>query len=444
MGDARQIDRAAKVAAHLDVMAVRYGSALERTGYDSVVIAAGEQIYKFADDNPYPFHCNPDFLLWTPLTDAAGSFIQYTPGQRPKLIHFQPHDYWHVVPRPAQGDWTSHFDIVVIHDADEAPRHLNLGASTAFLGDWNDRYTAWGVDNVNPLDLVRILAYQRAVKTEHELDRMRVASRLGVQGHRAAERAYRAGCSEYEINAAYMAAVGATPADLPYGNIVALEEHGAVLHYTDLDTDRIEAARSFLIDAGMRCDGYASDITRTYAWDDDDFAALIRSVEKLELALCQMVVPGTDYRDIHQRAHELVAEALVEHGIVTMSAEAALVGGITSTFFPHGIGHLIGLQVHDVAGNAADDQGGIIARPEAHPFLRNTRVLEEGTVVTIEPGIYFIPMLLEPLRDSDKAGAVDWQRVAEFMPYGGVRIEDDVVAGADGPENLTRDAYAAS
>jgi Xaa-Pro dipeptidase len=407
-----------------------------------VVIAAGELVYRFADDNSYPFHCNPQFLLWAPLLDAAGSFIQFTPGEAPRLVHLQPDDYWHVVPRPASGAWTGGFDIRVIHEAEEAAAHLDLGPSTAFLGDWHDRYTAWAVDNVNPVDLVRILDYRRAAKTDYEIDRMRQASRLGVHAHQAAEHAYRSGASEYEINHAYMASLGIGDSDLPYGNIIALESHGAVLHYTDLTRERIDAPRSLLIDAGVRCDGYASDITRTYAWEDDDFAALIRSVDGLQQELCAMVEPGVDYRDIHQRTHELVAEVLVGQGIVTVSAEAAVVGGITSTFFPHGVGHLIGLQVHDVAGNAANDTGGTIPRPDQHPFLRLTRVLEEDFVVTIEPGIYFIPMLLDELRGSDKAGAVDWRRVADFLPYGGVRIEDDVRATATGPENLTREAYA--
>jgi Xaa-Pro dipeptidase len=431
-------------ASHLAVITDRFTEALERTGYDRVVIAAGELIYKFADDNSYPFHCNPQFLLWAPLLDAAGSFVQFTPGQPPRLIHFQPKDYWHVVPQPANGAWAGQFEVRVIHEVDEVPGLLDLSPTTAFLGDWSDRYSVWGIDNVNPVDLVRILAYQRAAKTDYELECMREASRLGVIAHRAAEQAYRAGASEYEIHHAYLESVGLGEAGLPYGNIIALEAHGAVLHYTDLLQERIDAPRSFLIDAGVRSFGYASDITRTYAWEDDDFAGLIRSVDRLEQELCEMVRPGTDYRDIHQRAHELVADALVEHGIVTVSAEAAVVGGITSTFFPHGIGHLIGLQVHDVAGNASDDQGGTVPRPQQHPYLRLTRVLEEDFVVTIEPGIYFIPMLLETLRASDKAGAVDWRRVADFLPYGGVRIEDDVRATTDRPENLTRDAYASS
>jgi Xaa-Pro dipeptidase len=118
--------------------------------------------------------------------------------------------------------------------------------------------------------------------------------------------------------------------------------------------------------------------------------------------------------------------------------------GVTSTFLPHGIGHLLGLQVHDIGGFMAGEDGGTIAKPEGHPYLRLTRVLQPGMVVTIEPGLYFIPMLLDKLRATPASASVDWSLVRHLSAFGGVRIEDDVACRADGaPENLTRDAFAA-
>jgi Xaa-Pro dipeptidase len=133
---------------------------------------------------------------------------------------------------------------------------------------------------------------------------------------------------------------------------------------------------------------------------------------------------------------------LREHGVIRMSAESAVRSGVTSTFFPHGLGHPIGLQVHDVAGFQASESGGNIPRPEGHPYLRMTRVLEPGMVVTIEPGLYFIDMLLDELRSKPEAKDVDWAKVDTFRPYGGIRIEDDVACTHGEPENLTRDAFA--
>jgi len=117
--------------------------------------------------------------------------------------------------------------------------------------------------------------------------------------------------------------------------------------------------------------------------------------------------------------------------------------GVSSAFFPHGVGHGLGLQVHDVAGFAASDRGGTIAKPDGHPYLRLTRTLEPGFVVTIEPGIYFIDMLLEDLKAAGRGASVDWDRVEAFRPYGGIRIEDNVVCTDADPLNLTREAFAA-
>ena len=151
---------------------------------------------------------------------------------------------------------------------------------------------------------------------------------------------------------------------------------------------------------------------------------------------------GQSYPELHIHAHHVLAEVLREHGIVRMSAESAVASGVTSAFFPHGLGHPIGLQVHDVAGFQASETGGTIARPQGHPYLRMTRVLEAGMVVTIEPGLYFIDMLLDELRSKPAASEIDWAKVDAFRPYGGIRIEDDVVCTSAAPENLTRDAFA--
>jgi Xaa-Pro dipeptidase len=113
-------------------------------------------------------------------------------------------------------------------------------------------------------------------------------------------------------------------------------------------------------------------------------------------------------------------------------------------FFPHGIGHLLGLQVHDVGGIMGDVQGAERKRPEGHPHLRLTRMLEPGVVVTVEPGIYLIDSLLAAAHADERRAHIDWAVVEELKPFGGVRIEDNVVATASIPENMTRDAFAAA
>jgi Xaa-Pro dipeptidase len=427
---------------HIDTLLARSAEALQRGGFAHLLIPSGTLHYQAFDDRDYPYAVNPQFKAWLPLTRAPGSWLLISPGQRPKLLFLQPHDYWHVVPDAPSGYWVEHFDIVTIRTPDEVLMHLPQDlASCAIVGELQ---SALGdVIPNNPAAVVQYLEYHRAFKTPYEIEMMRQASRIGVRAHRAAERAFRAGASEFGIHLTYCQAAGQDANDLPYGNIVALNEHGAVLHYTDRDRVPPKPVRSFLIDAGASFGGYASDITRTYSAADDEFAAMIRAVDAAQLKLCDSVRAGTDYAHIHLQAHLLLAGVLREFGVIKVSPEDALASGVSSAFFPHGIGHGIGLQVHDVAGFAASDSGGTIAKPDGHPYLRLTRTLAPGMVVTIEPGIYFIDMLLDELKAKGLGDAVDWARVEAFKPFGGIRIEDDVVCTEGAPINLTREAFAA-
>jgi len=429
-------------AAHLNVLQSRADTALERGGFEHLVVPSGTLHYQVFDDRDYPYAANPQFKAWLPLTRNPGSWLVYTPGETPRLIYLQPFDYWHVVPDAPSGYWTAHFDIVVIRKPEEAVQYLPKDAARcAILGEPQSALDAYAPNN--PEAVVNYLEYQRAFKTPYEIAMMREATRRGVRGHRAAERAFRAGASEFGIHLAYCQAAGQDSAELPYSNIVALNEHGAVLHYTDFDRLPPKPVRSFLIDAGGSHGGYASDITRTYAADTSgDFQSLIEAVDAAQQKMCAQVRAGFDYRQLHLDAHLALATILKDAGVIKVAPETAVASGVSSAFFPHGIGHGIGLQVHEVAGFAESDRGGTIPKPEGHPYLRLTRVLEPGMVVTIEPGIYFIDMLLEKLKQDGHAGSVDWARVDAFRPYGGIRIEDDMVCTDGGPINLTREAFA--
>ena len=429
---------------HIAELQRRSTLALERGGCDHLVVPSGTLHYQVFDDRDYPYAVNPQFKAWAPLTRTPGSWLVFTPGQKPKLIYLQPFDYWHVVPEAPAGYWVDQFDIVIIRKPDEALQHLpGNPARCAILGEPQSTLGDFVPDN--PAAVVNYLEYHRAFKTPYEILMMREATRVGVRAHRAAEAAFRAGKSEFDIHMAYCSAARQDANELPYHNIVALNEHGAVLHYTELDTVAPQDIRSFLIDAGGSFGGYASDITRTYAFDrGSEFQSLIAAVDAAQLAMCAEVRAGFDYRQLHLGAHLKLAGVLRDFGIIDLSPEAALETGVSNAFFPHGIGHGIGLQVHDVAGFAASDAGGVIPRPEGQPFLRTTRVLEAGMVMTIEPGIYFIDMLLDEVRKGAHARSVNWDRVAQFRPYGGVRIEDDVVCTDGDPINLTRDQFAAT
>ena len=311
----------------------------------------------------------------------------------------------------------------------------------AYVGSEAERAVAAGLAP-NPPALVSRLDWVRSYKDDYEVRSVEEATVLGARGHRAAREAFAAGASELEIHQAYVRAVGCTDAELPYSTIVALDEKGATLHYESKRA--VRGGRVLLLDAGAQVRRYACDVTRTTTGPSCDprFAELVRAVDALERELAAAATPGRPYLDVHTDAHRGVARILCGLGILRVPPEEAFSRGLTHPFFPHGIGHHLGIQVHDVAGRQADPAGTPAPPPKEHPHLRNTRPIEPGHLFTIEPGIYFIPMLLRPFRTGDDAAAFDWDAIDALTPLGGVRVEDNVLATASGPRNLTREHLA--
>jgi Xaa-Pro dipeptidase len=341
--------------------------------------------------------------------------------------------------------WTPWMDIELVADRAAAraalPRSLDRAA---YVGEPFDELAQWGAPWVNPEPLLRRLDYQRAVKTPYERSCILRANQIGARAHRAAARAFAEGASEFDIQLEFLRASRLREEELPYNSIIACNENGAVLHYQRLERAPPAQRHSLLIDAGAVFAGYASDITRTYSHGDGDFAALIGRMDELQQSLCASVSAGVDWRHVHLSAHRLVAELLHDADFIYCEADEAVESGVSSVFLPHGIGHLLGLQVHDVGGLMRTPEGGEIERPEGHPHLRLTRVLEEGFVVTMEPGIYFIEELLNQARADARSTRINWRRVEAMRRFGGIRIEDDLVVEPEGCQNLTREAFSAA
>ncbi len=434
---------AALFADHLATVTARYDHALERSDASHAVIFSGAPHRVFMDDNDYPFKAAAHFVCWAPLNNLPLSYIVYTPGSTPILVFYQPKDYWHVVPDVPNGYWTESFDVRIVHEVDAVEQHLPTDrAGCVLVGEVLDPALGFGIERVNPDILVHSLDYARGRKTPYEIQCMRLASQRGVAGHLAARAAFENGKAEFDIHRAYCEAVSHTDPELPYSNIIALNDHAAVLHYTALDRQAPESMRSFLIDAGAQVHGYASDITRTYGNGDATFKALIDRMEVLQRDIASRVRAGIDYRDLHVETHRQIAGVLTESELAFGTEDRLLESGVTSAFYPHGLGHLLGTQVHDVGGHLASEAGDRIEPPDAHPFLRLTRKLESDMVLTVEPGLYIIDMLLDELRGTDAETLVNWSMVDSVRPFGGIRIEDNVRVLDEGSENLTRDAFS--
>ncbi len=428
---------------HIATLAQRATAALAAVDFDALVIHAGAPPVQFLDDQDYPFKVNPHFKAWVPVLDNPRSWLVFKPGNKVKLLFYQANDYWHQPAAWPRAQWSEALDVQALTTPAQAASAWEHAGRIAFIGA-PDVFGDVDPKAVNPPELLTRLHYDRAVKTPYELECLRRATALAVRGHRAAVAAFREGASEYIVHMRYLEACMQREEELPYNSIVAYNEHAAVLHYQHLERQAPRPLRSFLIDAGAQFRGYASDITRTYAADPGPYADLIAATDEAQLLLCEEIVPGRDYREVHLSAHRLLGDVLHRAGVLNVPGQAAMELGLTSVFFPHGIGHLLGLQVHDVGGVLGDSAGGERKRPEGHPHLRLTRMLEPGVVVTIEPGIYFIDSLLAAAHGDARRAYIDWGLVEKLRPYGGIRIEDDVVATSGRPENLTRDAFAAA
>jgi len=434
----------ASFGAHLAALSDRTARALEACGYTGLLVHSGTAITVFEDDRTYPFKAHAPFKVWVPCAETPDSYVWFEPGAKPRLVLHQPRDYWYKAADLPSGYWVRHFDVRPATDASAARAALPPELSrAAYIGDATAEIRAWGPAAINPRDLMGRLDYDRAAKSAYELACLRAASRLGARGHLAARRAFEAGASEFEIELEFLAACGLREQELPYNPIIALNQGGAVLHYQLLGKSAPRERHSLLIDAGAEFAGYASDITRTHAYQDPDFRALIGRMDELQQRLCQRVRAGVDWRDIHLGTHALIGQLLRDADLVRCSGEEAVAGGVTKVFFPHGIGHLLGIEVHDVGGFMKARGDGEIPPPEEHPYLRLTRVLEPGFVVTMEPGIYFIPQLLEEARGDARSKSLNWSRIEALGKFGGIRIEDNLAVTASGCENLTRDAFSA-
>jgi Xaa-Pro dipeptidase len=428
-------------AAHLTTLMRRTDRSLAQSGFDALVIHAGRPPVQFLDDQHYPYKVNPQFKAWVPIIDNPRCVLVYTPGSRPTVLFYQANDFWHKPAKLPTAAWTAAVNLIVIDDDSKAAAHWAKLGRVAFIGP-EPMLPSADLECVNPKDLMALLDYDRAVKTPYELACLRNASELGARGHTAAFAAFSSGGSEYDAHMSYLTACEQREEEMPYNNIVAYNENAAVLHYQHLERSAPSPLRSFLIDAGAQYRGYASDITRTYARSTGRFADLVQAVDRAQLELCSEILAGRDYRDVHLSAHRILGDVMQQVGLTKLPGQAALESGVTSVFFPHGIGHLLGLQVHDVGGVMGDAQGHERARPKGHPYLRLTRMLEPGVVVTVEPGIYLIDSLLATAHADERRAHIDWAVVEELKPYGGVRIEDNVATTANKPENMTRDAFA--
>jgi Xaa-Pro dipeptidase len=412
--------------AHVEQLSRDVAAALEKNGFNALAVHSGAPLKRTeADDQYWPLRPTPHFQHWLPLAEP-GCLLIVVPGRKPVLVRPVAKSFWEA-PAPAEVDhfWSS-FEVV------EALPPLPPGR-VAFVGDEARAAAELKIADVNPPGLVRALDGLRAYKTAYEVECLAEANRRAARGHEELRRLFRdADRSELELHLAFLGSTRQDDAETPYKNIVALGKHAATLHHVSY-SKRAQPAQSLLVDAGACFAGYCSDVTRTWVKGSgaaaSAFAQLISGMEAMQQRLCAQARVGMPYEVLHDDSHRQVAGILREAGVSRLPEDELVSRGITRAFYPHGLGHSLGLQCHDV---------GCALRPARgdNPFLRNTSDIAPRQVFTIEPGLYFIEALLAPLRNSPD---IDWKLVDALSAFGGIRIEDDVVVQDQGIRNLTRE-----
>ena len=286
--------------------------------------------------------------------------------------------------------------------------------------------------------LIEALNDARVIKTEEELECLRIASQVNNEAYKRVIESWKPGMYEYQAKAIFTEVQMSNGLQQDaYNGIYASGPNSAILHYVS-NTRQTQDGELLLIDAGFEYKGYAADFSRTFPVNgrfSADQTALYDTVLIAQKQVIKAIKPGVRMEDLHMLSASTMMEGLLDIGIVKGSLNSIMEANIFALFFPHGLGHFLGLDTHDVGGYPKGMER--IDRPGIF-YLRARRELEAGMVVTIEPGIYFIPALLEPaLKNSSKKMFLNAEKIHQFMDFGGIRIEDDIVVTENGYENLT-------
>ncbi|KAI9692934.1 MAG: hypothetical protein M1822_004929 [Bathelium mastoideum] len=284
--------------------------------------------------------------------------------------------------------------------------------------------------------LRRAIETCRIRKDAYEAALVRHANKVSAAAHTAVLRAARHAPNEQNLYGLFLQKCIAQGChEQAYHPIVAGGHNCATLHYIRNDLG-LSKKLNLLIDAGAEYQCYAADVTRTFPlngrWtrESREIYELVHEMQRQTMEMCR---PGLKWEDAHERAHKIAIEGLLKLGILKGEKEQLWEKRISTAFFPHGLGHYLGMDTHDVGGNAnyADED----------PMFRYLRIrgqVPEGAIVTVEPGVYFCRFIIEPfLKDDETKKFIDEGVLDRYWDVGGVRIEDDVLITKDGWDNLT-------
>tara|TARA_R110002126_G_scaffold4515_1_gene23787 strand:+ start:6799 stop:8136 length:1338 start_codon:yes stop_codon:yes gene_type:complete len=409
-----------------------------------VFIQGADIMYRYDTDYEFPFRQESNFWYLTGVNEPECSLV----------LDLNKEEYHLFVPdRDAQyAVWHGYVITREQYQEKYKPDHLHyqndilkvlneLKPETVYCIDEEQAEFIEDLDrgfNVETEALVAALTYCRVLKTDWELDQMREACRVNDLAYLEVMKAIKPGMYEYEMKAIFnKVQIENGLMQDAYNGIFASGVNASILHYV-VNNRKIKDGDLFLMDSGFECNGYASDYTRTFP-ANGKYTDIQKGIYNSVLAGMNKVLatikPGVKMEDLHLLAARTMMEGLKDLNIVKGNVDDMMEENIFALFFPHGLGHFLGLDTHDVGGYPKGVDR--IDRPGIK-FLRTRRELQPGMVITIEPGIYFVPAVLKPaMADPEKNKFLNTEKVESLLNFGGVRIEDDIIVTDDGLENMT-------
>lgn len=401
------------------------------SGGDQVIFFAGKPITKPGGlDQTYIFLPHPEYF-WISGNRFANGAVVYQKGQGwtdyVQQLSLEDQLWEGIESRPAGKD---------IRDLQGAIEDSS-GRNVYFLGQVPKSYVSSGARGPDQLGLVQEAINEvRRIKDEEEVALVRMAAQQASAGYLLIKNILRPGLSERQLQIEYEAAVQRAGAEkFPYDTIIGSGANSAILHA--LPTARvIQKDELVLVDAGADVVDYCVDITRTFSstgeftTQQSELYEIVKSAQESAIQLC---TAGTEWHIVHRMAAQVIAQGLRGLNLLSCTAEEALDSGAISCFFPHGVGHMVGLRVRDVGGSSL--------RPLRTCCGVRVRVdfpLKNGFLMTVEPGIYFVKALLNSgERRSQFKSQINWSETEKWIGFGGIRLEDDILITEKGPLNLT-------
>jgi Xaa-Pro dipeptidase len=404
------------------------------------------------NDSPEPFRQRRYFFYLTGCNLADCYFVYDIQTDRSTLFipPIDPDDViWSGLPMSID-------EALAKYDVDDVKLTTEVNATLAHLGVTYPKSTAYALpgqvsDHISLLEFDNkdfslakpAIENARAIKDEYEVALIRKANAISSRAHAAVVKKAKTAANERELLAEFLSvcvAHGAT--EMAYHPIVAGGRAAATLHYVD-NSAPLEGKQNLLLDAGAEWDNYAADITRTFPLSGKftkESRDIYDIVLKMQNDCTNMIKEGASWDEIHLQAHRIAIDGLLKLGILKGDAAEILDAKTSAAFFPHGLGHYLGMDTHDTGGNPNYSDEDKLFR-----YLRKRGTLPAGAVITVEPGVYFCNFIIQPYLDDPKHNKyIDSKVLDKYWDVGGVRIEDNVLVTKDGFENLTTAAKEAS